>query len=182
MSLQTGIKIAGLKSTVIDPASLAVLAYHLTGRGLQSDNVLLLTNDVREISNIGIIIDSADELVLEDDMIKLKDILALNFQLIGMLVIDEKKNKLGRIYDFALDPMDFKIHQLYVKRPLIRSLQVSNLIINRSQIVEVNNKNIVVSSTSLEERPKPAVLNGDFINPFKKPASSSSSSNATKSN
>lgn len=175
MSLQTGAKIAQIKTAVIDPGTLTIVAYHLAGRRLESDNVLLLTRDVREISNIGLIVDSADELVLEEDIVTLKDILKLEFNLINKPVIDDSKTKLGRIYDYTLDPMDFKIHQLYVKRPLLRSLQTSDLIINRSQIIEVNNKNIVVSSASLEQPAQPAAT-GDFVNPFRKSTAPSANS------
>ncbi len=176
MSLQTGAKIAQITHTVIDPATLDVVAYRIEDKKLDSDGWLLLTSDIREVSDIGLIIDSVDELVKEDDMIKLKDTLALRFNLIDMNVIDDKKTKLGRIYDFSLDPLQFRIHQLYVKRPLIKSLQTSDLIINRTQIVEVNNNNIVVSSASLDEKVQPAAVANSFVNPFRKSAPSAGQS------
>lgn len=179
MSLQTGAKIAQIKTAIIDPGTLTVVAYHLVGRRLESDNVLLLTRDVREISNIGLIVDSADELVLEEDMVALKDILKSEFNLIDKPVIDDNKTKLGRIYDYTLDPMDFKIYQLYVKRPLLKSLQTSDLIINRSQIIEVNNKNIVVSSANLEQPARTSTAN-DFVNPFRKSTAPSANSSISR--
>lgn len=179
MSLQTGAKIAQIKTAIIDPGTLTVVAYHLVGRRLESDNVLLLTRDVREISNIGLIVDSADELVLEEDMVTLKDILKLEFNLVDKSVIDDRRTKLGRIYDYTLDPMDFKIHQLYIKRPLLKSLQTSDLVINRSQIIEVNNKNIVVSSASLEQPAQPNAAS-DFVNPFRKSTAPSTNSSVNR--
>ncbi len=176
MSLQTGAKIAQITHTVIDPATLDVVAYRIEDKKLDSDDWLLLTSDIREVSDIGLIIDSVDELVKEEDMIKLKDTLELRFNLIDMSVIDDKKTKLGRIYDFSLDPLQFRIHQLYVKRPLIKSLQTSDLIINRTQIVEVNNNNIVVSSASLDEKVQPAAVANSFVNPFRKSAPSAGQS------
>ncbi len=171
MSLQTGAKIAQITHTVIDPATLDIVAYRIEDKKLDSDNWLLLASDIREVSDIGLIIDSVDELVKEEDMIKLKDTLALRFNLIDMNVIDDKKTKLGRIYDFTVDPIQFRIHQLYVKRPLIKSLQTSDLIINRTQIVEVNNKNIVVNSASLDDKVQPSVVTNSFVNPFRKSTS-----------
>jgi uncharacterized protein YrrD len=180
MSLQTGAKIAQTTHPIIDPGTLDIVAYHLSGRGLESNSVLLLTRDIREVGNMGFIVDSADELVLQEDMVKLRDIIKLDFHLIDMDVIDDQKTKLGRIDDYSLDPMDFKIHQLHVKRPLIKSLQTSDLIINRTQIIEVNNKNIVVSSASLDEKVKPTIIAESFVNPFRKSATPSTGPNALK--
>lgn len=170
MSLQTGARIAQITKAIIDPATLDIVAYRLSGRGLESEDLLLLTRDIREIGNLGLIVDSADELVAASDMIKLKGVIKLGFNLLNMSVIDDNKNKLGRIYDYTIDPMDFKIHQIYVKRPLIKSLQTSDLIINKSQIIEVNNTNIIVSSASLDEKAKPAAIAEGFVNPFRKPS------------
>lgn len=180
MSLQTGAKIAQTSQPIIDPGTLDIVAYHLNGKGLESNNVLLLTRDIREVGNMGFIVDSADELVLQEDMVKLRDIIKLDFHLIDKEVIDDQKNKLGRINDYSIDPMDFKIHQLHVKKSLMKSLQTSDLIVNRTQIIEVNNKNIIVSSASLEEKVKPAIIAESFVNPFRKSATSSTEPNTLK--
>ncbi len=181
MSLQTGAAIAQTTSPIIDPATLDILAYHLSGKGLVEKDTLLLTRDIREVGNMGFIIDSVDELVLQSDMIKLTEIIKLNFKLVDIEVIDDQKTKLGKIYDFSLDPMDFKIHQLYVKRPLMKSLQTSHLIINRTQIVEINNNNIVVNSASLDEKIQPAAINEGFTNPFRQSTTPSTNASTTDS-
>ncbi len=167
MSLQTGAKIARAESAIIDPAVLDIVAYRLTGPRLERDNTILLTKDIREISDIGFIIDSADELVAADDVMKIQKIIELQFDLINLDVIDERKHKLGKIYDYTIDPLTFTIHQLHVRRPLMKSLKTSDLLISRKQILEVNNKSIIVNSATIDERPAPAAVAGGFINPFK---------------
>lgn len=168
MSLQTGARIAQINGLIIDPGTLDIIAYKVFDNKLEPGNWLLLTDDIREVSDLGLIIDSIDELVLEEDMVKLKDLIKLDFQLYDMVVIDDQKTKLGKIYDFSIDPIQFRIHQLHVKRPLMKSLQTSELLINRTQIVEVNNKNIIVSSASLDEKTQPAAVEKNFVNPFRK--------------
>lgn len=182
MSLQTGAAIAQTTSPIIDPGTLDILAYHLSGKGLVEKDTLLLTRDIREVGNMGFIVDSVDELVLQSDMIKLTEIIKLNFKLIDMDVIDDQKTKLGKIYDFSLDPMDFKIHQLYVKRPLMKSLQTSHLIINRTQIIEINNNNIVVNSASLDEKAQPAAITEGFTNPFRQSTTPSTNASTVENN
>lgn len=168
MSLQTGAKIAHITHSIVDPSTLDLVAYRVEDKKLGSEKWLLLARDIREVSDIGLIVDSVDELVREEDIVKLKKILELRFDLIEMSVVDDNGTKLGRIYDYSLDPLQFRIHQLYIKRPLIKSLQTSDLIVNRTQIVEVNDKNIVVNSASLEEKAKPAAVANSFVNPFRK--------------
>lgn len=167
MSLQTGAEIARAQAAIIDPGVLDVIAYHVSGARLEYEDTVLLTRDVREVGAIGFIIDAADELVSADDIVKIKELVKLNFQLIGLSVIDDQKHKLGKIYDYTIDPFTFTIHQLHVRRPLLKSLKTSDLIISRKQIVEVNNKLIVVKSATIEERPTPAAVTSAFINPFR---------------
>lgn len=170
MSLQTGAEIARAEQAIIDPAVLDIVAYRLDGSRLEKDGSILLTRDIREISDLGFIIDSTDELVALEDIVKIKKIADLNFKLIGLEAIDENKRKLGKVYDYTIDPLTFTIHQLHVRRPLLKSLQTSDLLISRRQIIEVNNKSIIIKSASLEERPAPAAVTGSFINPFKNAA------------
>jgi len=170
MSLQTGAEIARTTEAIIDPAVLEVVAYRLGGPRLPGQDTLLLTNDIREVSNIGFIVDGSDELLHVDEVLKVKKIIGFHFELVGLEVVDDMKHKLGKIQDYSIDPLSFTIHQLYVKPPLLKSLQNSDLIIHRRQIIEINNKRIVVSSTSLEERPLPAAAAGNFMNPFRAPS------------
>lgn len=167
MSLQTGAEIARVQEAIIDPGVLDVVAYRLSGSRLEHDNTILLTRDIREVGAIGLIIDSAEELVSLDDVIKVKKLTELNFQLVGLSAVDDQKHKLGKIYDYTIDPFTFTIHQLHVRRPLLKSLQTSDLIISRKQIIEINNKSVVVKSATAEEKPVPAAVTGAFINPFK---------------
>ncbi len=167
MSLQTGAEIARVQEAIIDPGVLDVVAYRLSGSRLEHDNTILLTRDIREVGAIGLIIDSAEELVSLDDVIKVKKLTELNFQLVGLSAIDDQKHKLGKIYDYTIDPFTFTIHQLHVRRPLLKSLQTSDLIISRKQIIEINNKSVVVKSATAEDKQAPAAVTGTFINPFK---------------
>jgi len=167
MSLQTGAEIARTNGDIIDPGTLDIIAYQLKGPRLQSNDTLLLTKDIREVGEIGFIVDSSDELMQKDDLLKVSGIINLQFHLIGLEVIDDTKRHLGKVHDYGIDPMTFTVHQLHIKRPLLRSLQTSDLIVSRKQIIEINNKAIIVSSASLDERPAPAAIADNFVNPFR---------------
>jgi hypothetical protein len=168
MGLQTGAELARTKRPIIDPANLGVVAYELEGPLLDETPSLLRIADVRELSDLGFIVDSSDEFIQPQDVIKVKEIYDLNFNLVGMPVTDEKNSKLGKVIDFTLDTSGFIVQQLTVRRPLIRSLNDTELVIHRSQIIEINDHSIVVHSQAKVPEPKAHEVVGSYINPFRK--------------
>lgn len=167
MSLQTGAELARTKRPIIDPANLKIIAYELEGPLLDESPSLMRLADIRELSDLGFIVDSSDEFIQPDDVIKIKELYEHNFHLVGMLVTDEKNSKLGKIIDFTLDTTGFIVQQLTVRRPLIRSLNDTELVIHRSQIIEINDVSIVVHSQAKVPEPKAHEVVGSYINPFR---------------
>jgi len=167
MGLQTGTKLAETASPLIDPSNLKVMAYIVEGPLLSEHPSLIRIADVRELSDIGMIIDSSDEFIGLEDVVKIHELYDLNFNLIGMNVIDERRHKLGKVEDYSLDSSSFIIEQFNVRRGVLRSLTDTGLLIHRSQIVEINNKQIIVKSTA--QRPEVVIKpeHRSYINPFR---------------
>lgn len=169
MGLQTGGELARISRPIIDPATLNILAYEVEGPLLDMHPSLLRIADVREFSDIGIIVDSSDEFVSPDDIIKLGEIYQLNFVLEGMRVIDKKGHKLGKVDGYTINTVNFAVEQLNVQRPLLKSFNDSVLLVHRTQIIEINDHAIVVNSEkqpsepTLHKVPTPA-----YVNPFRK--------------
>ena len=101
MSLQTGTRIGRAVHPIIDPATLQIFAYQVDGPLLSQHPSFLRTTDIREMSAVGMIVDSSDELVGLDDIIKLQQLYELHFPLVGMAVIDETHHKLGKVEDYT---------------------------------------------------------------------------------
>lgn len=168
MGLQTGSELARTSKAIIDPKTLEIVAYELEGPLLNEHPSLLRIADVREFSDIGLIVDSSDEFVALDDIIKLKEVYELNFSPLGMHVVDEKHHKLGKVDSYTIETGAFLIQQLLVKRPLLKSLNDAQLLIHRTQITEINNHEIIVHSQA--EIPEPALeaMRNGYTNPFRK--------------
>ncbi len=166
MGLQTGTQLAVTKSPIIDPSNLKIIAYEVEGPLLAERPSFIRIADVRELSDVGMIIDSNDEFVGIDDIIALKKIHDLNFKLIDLNVIDETKRKLGKVNSYNLDTFSFVIQQLNVKRGIIKSLSDTELLIHRSQIVEINDQFIIVRTAA--KRLEPIIKTGQvtYLNPF----------------
>ncbi len=176
MSLQTGAEIAHTKKAIIDPRNLQVVGYFVVSKIKNDPSLILKITDIREVSNVGFIIDSIDEILPEADLLRIQEITQLQFDLIDLSVVDENKHKLGKVIDYGIDPLTFMIHQLHIKQPLLKSLQVAELLINRTQIIEINDNEIIVreaSARDVEKYQAPATPNADFINPFRKPQAES---------
>lgn len=166
LSLQTGTKLALTKNPIINPENLKIIAYEVEGPLIKTEPTFIRIDDIRELSDIGLITDSSDELINLDDVIIVDRLFKLNFKLVGKNVIDELKKKLGKVEDFSIDSNSFVIQQLHVKQGIIKNLTNTNLLINRSQIVEINDTEIIVrTSVKKIETAKPQKLN--YLNPFR---------------
>lgn len=171
MSLQTGTRLAKITAPILNPANLKIVAYEVDGPLLSEHPSFLRTDDIREMGTLGMIIDSADEFVGPDDIIKLKELREIDFQVTGMPVIDEHKHKLGKVDDYTLETKGFVIQQLNVKRGLLRGLNDTGLLIHRSQIVEINDNAIIVKTTAKKSvEPVMEATRHEYVNPFRSPA------------
>lgn len=167
LSLQTGTELARTSIAVIDPRNLTIVAYELEGPLLNQTPSLLRIADIRELSDIGMIVDSSDEFVAPDDVIKLQQIYEYHFQLIGLHVVDDKRHKLGKVTDYTLEVGNFVIEQLNIKRPLLQSLNDSELLVHRSQIVEVTDTEIIIRAADVRPEPVKEAIRNSYANPFR---------------
>lgn len=167
LGLQTGSKLASLKTPLIDPTNLKVIAYQVEGPLLNEQPSFIRTADIRELSDIGMIIDSNDEFIGLDDVILVNQIYQLGFQLVGIRVVDELGNKLGKVSDYSIETKGFIVKQLHVSQGFIKSITETEKIIHRNQIVEISDSAITVRSgtSKIKSIQKPDRLN--FVNPFR---------------
>jgi len=168
MGIQSGSEIARTRNAVVDAAKLVVVAYDIESPLTAGSPLLLRTADIRELSDIGIIVDSEEEFIQPEDVIKLNEIYEKKFQLLGIAVLDEKRHKLGKVIDYTLETGGFVIQQLTVRRPLLKSLNDTELLIHRSQIIEINNDAIIVHSEAKVPEPELHEVVGSYVNPFRK--------------
>lgn len=172
LSLHVGGKIAETISPIIDPKTLKIVAFTLTGPLVGKDEVgdLLDVKYIREFSHLGMIVNSYDDFTTREDAIRIQKILDLNFTLLGKKVITKKDTKLGKVIDYTLDPADFQIHQLIVQRPPLKALVDPELVISRTQITKITNHQIVVKDEEEKIRTESAKEDfiPNFVNPFRK--------------
>lgn len=167
MSLQTGGRLAQTKTPVIDPRNLSILAYELDGPSLDQHPSFLRVEDIREISSLGLIVDSSDEFVGLEDIIKLKEVYDFSFELLGKSVRDKKGKKIGKVIGYSIEPGSFLVKQLNVRRPLLKSFNDTELLIDRTQIIEVSDESITIKSEEVKPPAHVKRVANTYTNPFR---------------
>ena len=170
LSMQAGGAITQIADIIVDPDNLRIIAFRLGGGVVsRSDTNILDVSSIREYSKYGIVIDSIDELVAPDDVIKISNILKLNFSLNGLKVKTRKGSKLGKVINYTVNSDDFIVQQIIVQRPIAKRLMDPELTISRKEIVEVTDYEIVIKDEEkkLKEKAEKEEFVPNFVNPFR---------------
>ena len=170
LSVQDSGRIATISSTIVDPDTLKIIAFRVYGAANDEGGNILDAKSIREYSNFGIVIDSRDELISDSDVVKIQKAIELNFNPIGLKVETKKGSKLGKVLDYTVTNDNFTIQQLIVKRPTIKSFLDPELVIPRSEIIEITDYKIIVRDEEkvIKERALKEDFVPNFVNPFRK--------------
>jgi len=165
MSLQTGQALAKVSTPLINPDNLKIEAYFIEGASLDHHPSLVRIADFREVSALGIIIDSSDEIIKPDDVISIDKLIKIKFQLIGISVVEDTGRKIGKVFDYTIDVDTFYIAQIYTNSKKLSSINQTTVILHRDQIIEVSDKQIIVKSAAAAVADDRVPV---FVNPFAK--------------
>lgn len=162
-SLHAGYRVGTTAKPIINPSKLQVEAYYCEGPQIDT-NSALLTKDIREFTPNGILIDHQEEISHVDELVRLQELIKINFELVDKKVTTEHgRSSLGKVTDYIVDDRDFRIQKLHVQRPIWRALANPQLVIGRNQIVKVTDDRVVVKDgvTKLTETKEAPVVNPD---------------------
>lgn len=169
LSVQSSGPIGTLGNPIVDPDTLKILAFVVDGPLTRRGPNILDVKSIREYSSYGCVIDSIEELVEPNDVIRISEVLPLNFALSGLHVETKKGSKLGRVIDYTVTSEDFIVQQIIVKRPLIKSFTDPELTISKKEIVEITDYKIIVKDEekTLKARSENEDFIPNFVNPFR---------------
>lgn len=144
ISLRTGGQIGTTQATIINPNNLKIEGFYCFDAFNKRQRAILLYQDVRDIGTQGVFVNDHEVLTLPDELVRLKEILAHNFELLGKPVVTVNKTKLGKVSDYAVEAETMYVQKLYVSRSVFKSLAMGSLGVDRSQIVEITSRKIVI--------------------------------------
>lgn len=144
MSLRTGQQVATTTRAIINPNNLKIEGFYCSA-GFKKHETVLLYQDIRDIIPQGLVINEQEVLADPEDLVRLKKVLQLEFDLLGKPVVTVSKQKLGKITDFATEIETMYIQKLYVSQGILKSITGGNLGIDRNQVYEITDKKIIVN-------------------------------------
>jgi uncharacterized protein YrrD len=154
MSLRTNGPVGETLSAIFNPNNLKIEGFYCQDR-FEKKQLILPTSEIRDIIPQGMIVNDHDALTEVDELIRLQDILKLNFELIGKTVYTTGKERIGKVTDFAADSQTLYVQKLYVGQSLLKSFGSGQLSIDRTHIIEITNRKIVIQDIL---KPKKSVL------------------------
>lgn len=143
MSLRTGQPVATTTGALINPNNLKIEGFYCSDRFDRSE-LLLLYQDIRDVITQGFVINDHDVLARPDDLVRLKKLIDLRFELKGMQVVTVSRQRLGKVSDYAVEVETMYIQKFYVTQGFMKSLTGGNLGIDRSQVNEITNTKVIV--------------------------------------
>lgn len=143
MSLRTGGVVATTETAIINPNNLKIEGFYCFDQ-FSKQRLILLAQDIRDIIGQGLVVNDHDVLTEPDELIRLKQILDLQFELLGKPVQTVSKQKIGKVEDFAADSETLHIQKLYIGQSLLKNFSNGQLSVDRDQIVEITNKRVVI--------------------------------------
>lgn len=143
MSLRTGQQVATTTRPIINPNNLKIEGFYCIEK-LGRKELILLYQDIRDVIPQGLVVNELEVLAEPEDLVRLKDVLDLNFELLGKQVVTLNKRRLGKVSDFATEIETMYIQKFYVTQGL-KGLTRGNLGIERDQINEITDKKIIIT-------------------------------------
>lgn len=143
LSLRTGTPVGNTTGAIINPNNLKIEGFYCQAFN-KNQPLVLVQQDIRDVIPQGIVINDDDVLTEPNDLVRLQKIMNLNFELLGKKVVTESKERIGKVSDFAVETNSMIIKKLYVSQSLLKSFAGGNLGVDRTQIIEITDKKIVI--------------------------------------
>ena len=144
LSLRTGSPVASITAAILNPNNLKIEGFYCQDR-FDKKELVLLYQDIRDIMPDGYVVNDHDVLVEADELVRLKKVLELNFELIGKPVVTASKHKVGKVSDYAAEVETMFIQKIYVSQSIMKSFTGGSLSIDRSQVQEITPRRIVIN-------------------------------------
>ncbi len=148
VSLRTGGRLGTIEDVIINPNNLKIEGWFVEDT-INKRRSILLSQDVRDIINQGFVVNDFDDLSDPSELVRLQKTLELKFKLIGKSVVTEGKQRLGKVGDYAFEKNAFFIQKLYIEQSIIKSFSGGGAIVDRDQIITINNRQIVVADATI---------------------------------
>jgi uncharacterized protein YrrD len=151
MSVHTGEQICVITDCIIQQNNLRIILFS-TRVGLQKKQLFLLPKCIRFADRRRLIVDSNQSLSEFDELVRYQHDILHTYQPLRKKVVTESGKKLGTVSDYSFDNQHNFVQKLYVHANFFKRLLQTQLIIDRSSIIETKTDKIIVKDTVMSEK------------------------------
>ncbi len=144
LSLRTGSPIAQIIASIINPDNLKIEGFYCNVYS-EKQQAVLLYQDIRDILPQGVVVNDFDALSDPSELIRMKKVLELDYDLLGKPVETISQEKVGKVADYAFETATMYIQKIYVSQSILKSLTGGSLSVDRNQIQEITPKRVIIN-------------------------------------
>ena len=172
LSLRSSCAVGRVVGHLINPHKLKIDAIWCHIGGIRSPQ-LILSQDIREVSPRGVIVDDHAVAIAPEEAIRLKPIIDLSYEILGKKVVSGRLT-IGKATDYAIDRDTFMIQKIYANPNMWGMLKTAKLTIDRSQVIEVSPSYIRINDSRVTSRTQQKALRKPQLTPSASAAASAS--------
>lgn len=136
-SLQEGFDLGKIRNFLIDKSNLKIIFVLVD---VSFNKKYLAFEDIKNVSAKKFLVNGKEDFSEKNELVKYKDFFAKSVFLYKMAVETSSGKKLGRVYDFDIDLISGFVEKIYAKKLFL----FNNFVINRSDVLEVTDKKIII--------------------------------------
>ncbi len=144
LSLRTGSVIATIQGPIINPDNLKIEGFYCQDN-VDKSQLVLLYQDIRDVLAQGYVVNDHDVLSEPEELVRLKKVMDLDFELLGKPVVTVSKQKVGKVSDYATETATMYVQKIYVAQSIIKSLTGGSLSVDRTQVQEITPRRIIIN-------------------------------------
>lgn len=150
VSLQTGQVVAWAGPPVLDMATLEVMAF-TCHTPHNNEPLLVMAADIRQYATDCLVIDDEEQLTSPEDIVRFRNTPDQQYSPLGKLVIADTGRRVGIVDDYNINLDTSRVHCLFIKQSFWRSWFAPDVIIDRTQIIDITPEKITVRDSTLTD-------------------------------
>lgn len=143
LSLRSGQPVASITAPIINPNNLKIEGFYCADS--RRHHLVLVCQDIREVLPNGLVIDDYERLAEPDELVRLKSVMEIDFELLGKQVVTVDGQKVGKVGDYAVETGSMYIQKIYATQSILKNFTGGSLSIDRSQVHEITPKRVVIT-------------------------------------
>jgi len=139
-----------LRDVILNPETGDAIGLSFYVVGLKRKEMVVNALNIAGIGADFIMLESADNVSPPDEIIRIKEILDKDIEIVGSYVVDEDGRHLGKVRDWSVNLKTMRLERLYITPSSLVKLFAQDIIISANNIIKIEKGKITVRSGSVK--------------------------------